>query len=71
MVNLRFHDLGTLDGSKKYVLGLKLVSDDLAVNQEKSTMTFFLQQKQGEIDNPIYLDDNERPDNSRRETQRW
>ena len=52
MVNLRFHDLGTLDGSKKYVLGLKLVSDDLAVNQEKSTMTFFLQQKQGEIDNP-------------------
>lgn len=55
MVNLRFHDLGTLDGSKKYVLGLKLVSDDLAVNQEKSTMTFFLQQKQGEIDNPYTL----------------
>jgi hypothetical protein len=55
VVNLRFHDLGTLDGSKKYVLGLKLVSDDLAVNEEKSTMTFFLQQKQGGIDNPYIL----------------
>ena len=68
MVNLRFHDLGTLDGSKKYVLGLKLVSDDLAVNQEKSTMTFFLQQKHRQ---PLYRGDNERLDNSRRETQRW
>ncbi|MDR0692823.1 MAG: DUF1735 domain-containing protein, partial [Prevotellaceae bacterium] len=52
---LHFHDLSTLDGSKKYVLGLKLVSDDLAVKQEKSTMTFFLQQRQGEIDNPYIL----------------
>lgn len=55
MVNLHFHDLGTLDSSKKYVLGLKLVSDDLAVNQEKNTMTFFLQQEQGGIDNPYIL----------------
>lgn len=54
-VNLRFHDLGVLDGSKKYVLGLKLVSNDLSVNEAKSTMTFFLQQKQGEIDNPYIL----------------
>lgn len=54
-VNLRFHDLGMLDGSKKYVLGLKLISNDLSVNQEKNTMTFFLQQKQGEMDNPYIL----------------
>lgn len=55
VVNLRFHDLTTLDGKKKYVLGLKLVSNDLAVNEEKNTMTFFLQQKEGEIDNPYIL----------------
>ncbi len=54
-VNLRFNDLSTLDGTKKYVLGLKLVSNDLAVNQERNTMTFFLQQKQGEISNPYIL----------------
>jgi hypothetical protein len=54
-VNLRFHDLATLDGSKKYVLGLKLVSDDLAVNEEKSAMTFYLQQKQGGIGNPYII----------------
>ena len=35
-VGLRFHDLTTLDNTKKYVLGLKLKSDNLAVNEEKS-----------------------------------
>ena len=54
-VGLRFHDLTTLDNTKKYVLGLKLKSDDLAVNEEKSTMTFYLQQKQGGIGNPYII----------------
>jgi hypothetical protein len=54
-VGLHFHDLSTLDGAKKYVLGLKLVSDDLAVNENKNTVTFFLQQKQGESSNPYVL----------------
>ena len=54
-VGLRFHDLTTLDNTKKYVLGLKLKSDNLAVNEEKSTMTFYLQQKQGGIGNPYII----------------
>ena len=54
-VGLRFHDLTTLDNTKKYVLGLKLKSENLAVNEEKSTMTFYLQQKQGGIGNPYII----------------
>lgn len=37
------------------MLGLKLKSDNLAVNEEKSTMTFYLQQKQGGIGNPYII----------------
>jgi hypothetical protein len=54
-VNLRFHDLASLDGTKKYVLGLKLVSNDLAVDEARNTMTFYLQQKQGDIGNPYII----------------
>ena len=39
-VGLRFHDLTTLDNTKKYVLGLKLKFDNLAVKEEKRKLNF-------------------------------
>jgi hypothetical protein len=54
-VHLSFNDFTGLDGSKKYVLGLKLASSDLAVNEEKSAVTFYVQQKQGGESNPYII----------------
>lgn len=55
MLELRIKDINTLDASQKYVLGLRLVSDDINVDDEKNLLVFYLKPKQGGIDSPYII----------------
>ena len=54
-VVLNFKDLTSLDGGKKYMLGLDLVSDSYKVDQTRKSLTFLIYQEEGGADNPIII----------------
>lgn len=54
-VELSFTDLTSLDQSRKYVLGLELSSDEIAVSSDRKSLTFYIYQEQGGEGNPIII----------------
>ena len=54
-VELSFTDLTSLDRSRKYVLGLELSSDEIAVSSDRKSLTFYIYQEQGGESNPIII----------------
>lgn len=54
-VELSFTDLTSLDPSRKYVLGLELSSDEIAVSSDRKSLTFYIYQEQGGEGNPIII----------------
>ena len=54
-VGLNFRDLTSLDPGKRYVLGLELASDQIAVREDRKALTFYIYQEQGGEGNPIII----------------